>query len=80
MSNFTKKLIVKCDDEYFSTSEIVENKSVGIEFIEWAEKYWHLEKIIDIENIDTFAGETCDYKYMREIFIQKIDVIIKSRL
>jgi hypothetical protein len=61
-------------------SEIRETPSVGQEFIEWAEKYWLLDKLIKNENPDEFAGERCDYTYMRGIFVQKIDAIIKERL
>lgn len=60
--------------------EIKEPVSVGREFIEWAEQYWNLDKMAKIENLDTFDGEVCDYGYMRNIFIQKIDAIIKQRL
>lgn len=61
-------------------TEIREKETVGQEFIEWAEKYWHLDKLVKIENPDKFAGETCDYNYMRNIFIEKINAIIKDRL
>jgi hypothetical protein len=61
-------------------TEIKENKTVGEEFIEWAEKYWLLDKLVKIEDPDKFAGEICDYKYMRDIFIKKINDIIKERL
>ena len=59
---------------------ISEPSTVGKEFIEWAEQYWHIDKLIQPENPDTFNDETCNYKYMRGIFIQKIDGIIKERL
>lgn len=61
-------------------TEIREKVTVGKEFIEWAEEYWHLDKIIKIDDPDNFAGEICDYNYIKEIFIKKIDGIIKSRL
>lgn len=61
-------------------SEIKEKPSVGQEFIEWAEKYWNLDKLINIDNPDEFNGEKCDYNYMRGIFIEKINGIIKDRL
>ena len=54
--------------------------SVGQEFIEWAEQYWHIDKNFEDNNPDIFNGEKCDYKYMREIFIEKINCIIKDRL
>jgi hypothetical protein len=48
--------------------------------MQWAEKYWLLDKLIKNVNPDDFAGEGCDYTYMRGIFVQKIDAIIKERL
>lgn len=60
-------------------TEIKEKQTAGQEFMEWAEKYWHLDKLVKIENPDKFAGETCDYDYMRNIFIKKINAIIKDR-
>lgn len=54
--------------------------SVGQEFIAWAEQYWHIDKLMQIENPDTFAGEVCDYKYMRNIFVEKINSIIRDRI
>ena len=61
-------------------TEIVPQLSVGKELIEWAEHYWQLDKVVNIQSPDKFAGETCDYKYMRKIFIQKIDSIIAKRM
>lgn len=55
-------------------------KSVGLEFIEWAEKYWLLDKLIKIDNPDNFSGESCDYNYMRDIFIRKINSIVSERI
>lgn len=59
---------------------IKKKTTVGQEFIEWAEQYWLLDKLVNIKDPDTFAGELCDYKYMRNIFIEKINAIIKDRL
>lgn len=61
-------------------TEIKEKQTVGHEFMEWAEKYWHLDKLVKIEGSDKFAGETCDYDYMRNNFILKINAIIKERV
>jgi hypothetical protein len=61
-------------------TEIKEKPTVGQEFMEWAEQYWLLDKLVNIEDPDTFAGEKCDYKYMRNIFVEKINAIIKDRL
>jgi len=52
--------------------------SVGVEFIQWAEQYWSLEERYDIPDIG--QGETCQYKAVRKIFIDKINEIIISRL
>ena len=61
-------------------TEIKEKPTVGQEFMEWAEQYWLLDKLVKIENPDEFAGEVCDYNHMRNIFIEKINGIIKDRL
>ena len=61
-------------------TEIKEKPTVGQEFIEWAEQYWLLDKLVNIKDPDIFAGEVCDYKYMRNNFIEKINAIIKDRL
>lgn len=63
-----------------SDPDINEKISVGKEFMEWAEKYWLLDKLVNPEKSDNSSGETCDYNYMREIFIEKINGIIKERL
>ena len=55
-------------------------ETVGQEFIEWAEKYWGLDKHLTIENPDKFVGEVCDYNYMRNVFIEKINAIVSDRL
>jgi hypothetical protein len=60
-------------------TEIKDTQTVGKEFIEWAEQYWYIDKLIQPENPDIFNMETCNYTYMRDIFIQKIDGIIKER-
>ena len=68
------------NDRISQETEIKPTKTVGEEFIEWAEQYWHLDKLINPENPDTFNREVCNYKYMRGIFIQKINGIITDRL
>jgi hypothetical protein len=60
--------------------DIKKPNSIGQDFIEWAEKYWHIDNLIQGDNQDIFNGEVCDYKYMRNIFIQKINGLIKERL
>jgi len=66
--------------ELESGQEVKEPVTVGDEFIEWAEKYWLLDKLVKVENSDNFNGEVCDYDYMRKIFIEKINGIIDNRL
>jgi hypothetical protein len=61
-------------------AETPEYKTIGREFIEWAEKYWHIDKLINPTDPDSFNGEKCDYQYMRKIFMQKIDGILKERM
>ena len=53
-------------------------KSVGEEFMNWAEKYWNMEKISETTNSEN--EESCDYDIIRNIFINKINEIIKKRL
>jgi hypothetical protein len=53
-------------------------ENVGEEFIKWAEKYWRIDVLMNVENPDNFAGETCNYKYMREVFIEKINELVKQ--
>ena len=58
-------------------SESPKKLSVGEEFIQWAEQGWGLKQKYEITDEDS---EHCDYEYMRNIFINKIDNIIKDRL
>ena len=51
--------------------------TVGEEFIEFAEKHWLLDKMV---LKSTEGSESCNYDYMRDVFIQKIDSILKDRL
>lgn len=65
--------------EISECTEIRETPTVGQEFMEWAEEYWLLDKLVKIEDPDNFAGEVCDYNYMRDVFVEKINALIKSR-
>ena len=60
-------------------TEIKEKPTVGQEFMEWAEQYWLLDKLVKVDSPDEFAGEKYDYNYMRNIFIEKINGLIKNR-
>lgn len=66
--------------EITSGHQIIQPKSIGQEFIEWAEEFWHLKDLIQIGNPDEFAEEKCDYNYMRNIFIKKINGLIQDKL
>lgn len=54
---------------------VIEN--VGLEFIEWAEKYWCLDKLL-LRNSDHNA-ESCPYEYMRKVFIKKINELSDNK-
>jgi len=60
-------------------SEYVSPKTqnVGEEFIVWAEKYWHIDKVIT-KGLNDEHGETCPYSYIRNIFIEKINELSKN--
>ena len=52
--------------------------TVGEEFIEWAEEYWGLKSNYDKPAVE--GSESCPYRYVKDIFINKIDEIIRKRL
>ena len=60
----------------------VENKlTVGEEFVNWSEKFWCLKEKYDSSLNDDFGNEeSCPYNYMRDIFINKINELIKEKL
>jgi len=60
------------------TSDPINKLTVGEEFINWAEQYWHFEKNYTIQ--DKENSEICPYEAIRNIFINKVDEIIKNRL
>lgn len=68
--------IVPCDTSFDSCN----TDGIGEEFMKWAEQYWRLREIVTIKDPDSFAGEVCDYDYMRGMFVKKIDGLIKERL
>ena len=55
-----------------------ETNTVGKEFVLWAEKYWGLK--IKYDQPPEGNGESCSYDYVKDVFIGKIDDIIKERL
>lgn len=51
--------------------------TVGEEFMLWAEQYWGIKGQLG----KTSEGwEAAPYDYVREVFVKKIDEIIKERL
>lgn len=59
-------------------TESEKKPTVGEEFVEWVEKYWHLKRNYDIPSKE--GEEDWPYDHIRDIFINKIDEIIKNRL
>ena len=56
------------------------NKSVGLEFVEWAEKSWDLEDIVKFSDHKDYQGEIFEYNHMREEFVDKINALIAKKL
>lgn len=56
---------------------VIEKLSVGEEFVEWAEQYWGLKRAYSQENNE---GESSSYNYMRKLFGEKINELIKDKL
>lgn len=71
------KLSDKVGEPIIQKEHIVHN--VGEEFMSWAEKSWALETIITagLKNIENGGGESCPYKFIRDIFIGKINELAK---
>jgi hypothetical protein len=55
--------------------------NVGETFMNWAEKEWALKTLIaaGLKNIENEGGESCPYKYLRDIFIDKINEFSKKQ-
>jgi len=53
--------------------------SIGEEMMQWAEKYWLIDKVCKGE-IGKGEGEAFDYNYFRNVFIKNIDATIEERL
>lgn len=54
-------------------------KLIGEEVMLWAEKYWHIDKMVFAETADSSA-ESFDYKYFRQAIINKIDGLVYEKL
>jgi hypothetical protein len=52
-------------------------KTIGEEVVEWAEKYWHIDKL---QLVVEGEAEKFSYEYFRGAFIQKIEAEIRDRL
>lgn len=55
------------------------NLTVGEDVVQWAEKYWLIDKILKGE-LDMSKGEAFSYDYFRKVFIKAIDGNIAERL
>lgn len=53
--------------------------SIGEESMQWAEKYWHLDKVCKSKTAKMDAEEF-NYQYFRDVFVKKIDEAIAERL
>lgn len=51
---------------------------IGEEVLQWAEKYWHIDKVCKNELSE--QGEQFNYEYFRGALIEKIESEIKDRL
>ena len=56
--------------------------NVGEEFMAWAEQHWALEKLITtgMKVNDSDNCESCLYSDMREIFVRKINGLVKNKV
>lgn len=53
--------------------------SIGEEMMQWAEKYWLIDKVCKGE-IARGVGEAFNYEYFRKVFVKGIDEAIAERL
>ena len=52
--------------------------SVGEEMMQWAEKYWLIDKVCKGE-IGKGEGEAFNYEYFRDVFVKGINYNINER-
>jgi hypothetical protein len=54
---------------------------VGETFMNWAEKSWSLETLLTagLNANDNGGGESCPYKLIRDIFVQKINELTEKK-
>ena len=67
--------IIECKPEN-SQQETPKVENVGEAFISWAEQYWGFEKKFTVEA--DANSESCPYKYVRHIFVEKINELAKN--
>lgn len=53
--------------------------SIGEEMMQWAEKYWLIDKVCKGEIVEG-EGEAFNYEYFRNVFVKGIDEAIIERL
>lgn len=53
--------------------------SIGEEMMQWAEKYWLIDKVCKGE-IGRGEGEAFNYEYFRNVFVKGINEAIAERL
>lgn len=53
--------------------------SIGEEMMQWAEKYWLIDKVCKGE-IGKGEGEAFNYEYFRNVFVKVINEAIVERL
>jgi hypothetical protein len=53
--------------------------NVGETFMNWAEKNWALETLLTAGLNANAGGESCPYKCVRDIFIDKINELSKKQ-
>jgi hypothetical protein len=82
-SDFKKKVKEKLRERFTGLEEPTDTEiklSVGQEFVNWAEQYWNLKNYKKIPNPPRTDLEYIPYNFVREVFIDHIDHLIKIRL
>ena len=54
--------------------------SVGEEFVDWAERHWDLKRVYEKQLTAEGNAEACPYSYVRKVFADRINSVIKERL
>lgn len=73
-----------CEPEKFDghIPETPKIENVGETFMSWAEKNWALEKLITtgMRINENDNCESCPYYVMRDIFVHKINELVKNKV